>query len=191
MNCPGSWRAVNRCWGASVGSSQSVLPATRPLTAPSAVEGMHTSSLCLWQLGAVRTVAGCRYFRLNGQCLRCNKRTAKIVQNANLVFIVSMTIAMTLFPMAFLATWCASAIVRNFCARCHVSAAQVQDICRSGHYDVHFGRQLAVFERRDSLYFDGIQTFQRTCVRSADDLSFGMLRCRVFAVRCRGPAARM
>ena len=52
------------------------------------------------------TMAGCRYFRLNGQCLRCNKRTAKIVQNANLVFIVSMTIAMTLFPMAFLATWC-------------------------------------------------------------------------------------
>jgi len=106
VKCPGSWRAVNRCWDASVGSSQSVLPATRPLTAPSAVEGMHTSSLCLWQLGAVRTVAGCRYFRLNGQCLRCNKRTAKIVQNANLVFIVSMTIAMTLFPMAFLATWC-------------------------------------------------------------------------------------
>ena len=47
----------------------------------------------------------CRYFRLNGQCLQCSKQGVKIVQNTNLLFTVSMTIEMVLFPTELLAVW--------------------------------------------------------------------------------------
>jgi hypothetical protein len=56
-------------------------------------------------MGPVLSTGGCRYFRLNGQCLQCSEKAVKIVQNTNLLFTVSMTIAMVLFPKEFLAVW--------------------------------------------------------------------------------------
>jgi hypothetical protein len=55
--------------------------------------------------GAGAEHGDCRYFRLNGQCLQCSPQAVKIVQNTNLLFTVSMTIAMVLFPTEVLAVW--------------------------------------------------------------------------------------
>ena len=55
--------------------------------------------------GAGAEHGDCRYFRLNGQCLQCSPQAVKIVQNTNLLFTVSMTIAMVLLPTEFLAVW--------------------------------------------------------------------------------------
>ena len=56
-------------------------------------------------MGPVLSTGDCRYFRLNGQCLQCSEKAVKIVQNTNLLFTVSMTIAMVLFPTEVLAVW--------------------------------------------------------------------------------------
>ena len=47
-----------------------------------------------------------RYFALSGQCLPCSAQTAKAVYGANLIFTISMTIAMVLCPEILVSFWC-------------------------------------------------------------------------------------
>ena len=47
-----------------------------------------------------------RYFALSGHCLPCSAQTAKAVYGANLIFTISMTIAMVLCPEILVTFWC-------------------------------------------------------------------------------------
>jgi hypothetical protein len=47
-----------------------------------------------------------RFFALSGQCLPCSAQTAKAVYGANLIFTISMTIAMVLLPEILVSFWC-------------------------------------------------------------------------------------
>ena len=47
-----------------------------------------------------------RYFALSGHCLPCSAQTAKAVYGANLIFTISMTIAMVLCPEILVSFWC-------------------------------------------------------------------------------------
>jgi hypothetical protein len=47
-----------------------------------------------------------RFFALSGQCLPCSAQTAKAVNGANLIFTISMTIAMVLLPEILMSFWC-------------------------------------------------------------------------------------
>ena len=86
-----------------MGNPPSVRLAMKRITALSAARGTVAVQT---ELSSVNMKLGvCRYFALSGQCLPCSAQTTEVVYGANLVFTISMTIAMVLFPKILLSFW--------------------------------------------------------------------------------------